>query len=100
MGTTRLTSEGFSLLEVLFSLLVLTVAIVALLHGVGTAFQAYSAAQRRWEITVDLWNRVEQSRVSPEEGGAWIEVFPQARPLYRVVLGDSVRRWETLHAQK
>lgn len=100
MGTTRLICRGFSLLEVQLSLIILTVAIVALLHAIGVAFRSYSSAHSQWQVTVDLWNRVEQSRAAPGPEEEWIQVLPQARPLYRVVLEDSSRRWEVLRAQK
>ncbi len=100
MGTTELMAKGFSLLEVMVSGLVLTIAAIALLQGFGFAYRSYALAQGHWETSVELWRRVKESRATPAADSESLQVLPLARPLYRTVLFDSYRRWEVLRAQK
>ena len=100
MGTTDLMAKGFSLVEVMVSGFVLTIAAVALLQGFGFVYRSYAFAQDHWETSVDLWRRVEESRAAPATDAEPLQILPRARPLYRTVLFDSHRRWEVLRAQK
>ena len=93
-------TRGFSLLEVMISGLVLTIAATALLQSIGFVCQSYSSARNHWEGSVKLWRRVEESRTAPTIDAESIQILPEARPLYRTVVSDSDRRWEVLRAQK
>ncbi|MGH9340126.1 MAG: type IV pilus modification PilV family protein [Acidobacteriota bacterium] len=96
--------DGFSLLEVLVSIVFLTISSLALLQGLTVAFQSYSLARTRWKDTLELWNKSENIRAQPPLSGEFFQAMPGARPLYRIVLDDpsnkSNQQWEVLRAQK
>lgn len=96
MGADRLKHKGFSFLETVVSAALLGLVALMLLQSVGSAFQSYSASHRHWKAALELWNRAQQTRATPQSGGQWVFVLPQARPLYRVVLEDGVHQWEVL----
>ena len=105
MGKDRLTSaNGFTLVEVMVSLVFLLVAAMALLQGLELALRHYSLAQNRWKGTVELWNQVEQIRATHSSRGEPIQIIPHSRPLYRTVLKDSRlgghSGWEVLNSEK
>jgi Tfp pilus assembly protein PilV len=108
MGTNRLnqvsqSGKGFTLVEVMVSLVFLMVTLMALLQGLELALQSYGKARIRWKASIGLWNQVEQSRTSPPSGES-IQIFPGARPLYRTIVSDPRLEghsdWEVLRAQK
>lgn len=92
--------KGFTLLEVLVALVILTVAAVALMQAFGFSIRFYASAKDRWRSSVDLWNRVQEIRANPSPEGERLQVIEGARPVYRIVLEDSSRRWEVLRADK
>lgn len=108
MATNQLSSpspeEGFSLLEVLIAVLILTIASVTLLQGFELASQRYTAAQERWRAAVNCWNEVEVLRVRSPEEAEEIHVFPGARPLHRKIIetagAGGFLEWEVLYAEK
>ena len=86
MGKDRLTSaNGFTLVEVMVSLVFLLVAAMALLQGLELALRHYSLAQNRWKGTVELWNQVEQIRAThsslPSSLSHGAQGFEAGRPL-------------------
>jgi hypothetical protein len=95
---------GFSLVEVLISLMLLILASVSLLQSLDQAFRHYSLAESRWKATVEIWNQVELLRANPPATGESILILPNSRPLYRSVVRDSrlvgQSGWEILIAEK
>ncbi|MFQ5741803.1 MAG: type II secretion system protein [Acidobacteriota bacterium] len=97
--------NGFTLVEILVSIALISGAIVALLHSLTLAVGVYSRSQVQWRSTTELWNRANQIRgeAVAEEATA-IFPIPGARPLYRVILeqesGERSIRWEVLRAQR
>jgi len=96
--------RGFTLIEVMFSLVFLLVAAMALLQGLELAFRHYSLTQNRWKATVELWNQTEEIRATRSSGGEPLQIIPDSRPLYRRVLKDGRLEghpgWEVLSAEK
>ncbi len=95
--------RGFTLIEVMVSLVFLLVAAMALLQGLEMVFRHYSLTQNRWKATVELWNQIEEIRATHSSQGEPTQIIPSSRPLYRRVLKD--RRleghsgWEVLSAE-
>lgn len=101
MGTLELKKAGgFTLLEVLVAMVILTVAAVALMQAFGFSIRFYASANDRWRSGVELWNRSQEIRGNSSPEGEPFQVIEGARPLYRIVLEDSSRRWEVLRAGK
>lgn len=105
MGKNQLTAaihseRGFTLLEVLISTFILSVALVALLHCLALAVTSYLSSATHWRNAVQVWNLSRQVRAGLVEGGEPIQPLPQARPLDRHVLVTPSRRWEVMRAQK
>ena len=96
--------SGFTLIEVMFSLVILLVTAMALLQGLELAFRHYSLAQNRWKATIELWNQIEEIRATHSSRGEPIHIIPHSRPLYRTVLKDARLEghsgWEVLSAEK
>ncbi len=97
-------TSGFTLIEVMLSLLFLLVAAMALLQGLELAFRHYSMAQDRWKATVDLWNQIEELRATHSPRGEPLHIIPDSRPLYRTLLTDprmgEHSGWEVLNSEK
>ncbi len=97
-------SLGFTLMEVMVSLVFLLVAAIALLQGLELTFRHYTLAQNRWKATVELWNQTEDIRAARSSRGEPLQVIPNSRPLYRTVLKDGRLEghsgWEVLSAEK
>ena len=95
---------GFTLVEVLISLMLLIVVTASLLAGLGQAFRHYSLAQGRWKATVEVWNQIELLRSDSPATGETLLILPNSRPLYRSVIRDSrlmgQSGWEILIAEK
>jgi hypothetical protein len=95
---------GFSLVEVLISLMLLILATVSLLQSLDQAFRHYSLAESRWKATVEVWNQIERLRASPPSAGDALLILPTSRPLYRSIVRDSRlvghSGWEVLIAEK
>ncbi len=99
-----ITRNGFTLIEVMVSIFILIVAVMALLQGLDLAFRHYTLAQTRWKAIVELWNQIEQSRATSSTQGEPIQIIPDSRPLYRTIykdprLGEQFG-WEVLSAEK
>ena len=96
--------RGFTLIEVMVSLVFLLVAAMALLQSLESAFRHYSLAENRWKATVELWNQIEEIRATRSSPGEPIQIIPDSRPLYRRVLKDGRLEghpgWEVLSAEK
>jgi len=84
----RSSSKGFTLIEIMISLLLLLTASSMLLTGLELSVRQYRLASTRWETTIQLWNRSERLRVDPaaDQGGA-----VGCDPLCRTVLRDPSR---------
>ncbi len=96
--------RGFTLIEVMVSLVLLLVASMALLQGLELAFRHYSLVQNHWKATVELWNQIEKLRASHSPRGEPFQIIPDSRPLYRTVLTDprlgEHAGWEVLQSEK
>lgn len=92
-------NAGFSLLEVLFALLILAVIVLSLLPALGRCFQSYQLSQQRWKAAVEAWNQAERFRALSDPSAESIVVAPQARPLQRLEAGKGEFgiRWEVLN---
>ncbi len=105
-GTRHLvpSANGFTLIEVMVSLLFLMVASMALLQGLELAFRHYSLVQNRWKATVELWNQIEELRATHSPRGEPLQIIPDSRPLYRTLLTDprlgEHSGWEVLNSEK
>ncbi len=105
-GTRHLapSASGFTLIEVMVSLVFLLVASMALLQGLELAFRHYSLAQNRWKATVELWNQIEELRATHSPRGEPLQIIPDSRPLYRTLLTDprlgEHSGWEVLNSEK
>ncbi len=104
LGHRHTSIRGFTLIEVMISLVFLLVAAMALLQGLELAFRHYSLAQNRWKATVELWNQIEELRATHSPRGEPLHIIPDSRPLYRTVLTDSRlgehSGWEVLKSEK
>ena len=100
----KISCNGFTLVEVMVSLVFFLVAALALLQGLDLALRHYSLVQRHWKATIDLWNQIEELRATAATQGDPIQIIPDSRPLYRTVFRDSrlTERsgWEVLSAEK
>jgi len=96
--------RGFTLIEVMLSLVLLMVTSMALLQGLELAFRHYSLAQHHWQATVELWNRVEKLRATHSPRGEPLQIIPDSRPLYRTLLTDprlgEHSGWEVLNSER
>ncbi len=96
--------SGFTLIEVMISLVFLLVASMALLQGLELAFRHYSLAQNRWKATIELWNQIEKLRATHSPRGEPLQIIPDSRPLYRTLLTDQRlgehSGWEVLNSEK
>jgi len=96
--------SGFTLIEVMLSLVFLLVTTMALLQGLELAFRHYSLAQNRWKATVELWNQIEELRATHSPRGEPLQIIPDSRPLYRTLLTDprlgEHSGWEVLNSEK
>ncbi len=96
--------RGFTLIEVMISLVFLLVASMALLQSLEVAFRHYSLAQNRWKATVELWNQIEELRATHSPRGEPLQIIPDSRPLYRTLVTDprlgEHSGWEVLHSEK
>ncbi len=96
--------RGFTLIEVMLSLVLLMVTSMALLQGLELAFRHYSLAQHHWRATVELWNRVEKLRATHSPRGEPLQIIPDSRPLYRTLLTDprlgEHSGWEVLNSER
>ncbi len=105
-GTRHLvpSANGFTLIEVMLSLVLLLVASMALLQGLELAFRHYSLVQNRWKATVELWNQIEELRATHSPRGEPLQIIPDSRPLYRTLLTDprlgEHSGWEVLNSEK
>ena len=97
-------ASGFTLIEVMLSLVFLLVAAMALLQSLELAFRHYSLAQDRWKATVELWNQIEELRATDSPRGEPLQIIPDSRPLYRTLLTDprlgEHSGWEVLNSEK
>ncbi len=96
--------RGFTLIEVMISLVFLLVASMVLLQGLELAFRHYSLAQNHWKATVELWNQIEKLRATQSPRGEPFQIIPDSRPLYRTLLTDprmgEHSGWEVLNSEK
>ena len=95
---------GFTLVEVLISLMLLLLASASLMAGLDQAFRHYGLAKGRWKATVEVWNQVELLRADSPATGEPLLILPNSRPLYRSIIRDSrlagQSGWEILIAEK
>lgn len=95
---------GFTLVEVLISLMLLILATVSLFQSLDQAFRHYGLAEDRWKATVEVWNQIELLRANSPATGEPLLILPNSRPLYRSVVRDSrlvgQSGWEILIAEK
>jgi prepilin-type N-terminal cleavage/methylation domain-containing protein len=96
--------RGFTLIEVMISLVFLLVASMVLLQGLELAFRHYSLVQNHWKATVELWNQIEKIRATQSPRGEPLQIIPDSRPLYRTLLTDprlgEHSGWEVLNSEK
>ncbi|MEE8461782.1 MAG: prepilin-type N-terminal cleavage/methylation domain-containing protein [Acidobacteriota bacterium] len=96
--------RGFTLIEVMLSLVLLMVTSMALLQGLELAFRHYALAQNRWKASVELWNQIEKLRATHSPRGEPLQIIPDSRPLYRTLLTDprlgEHSGWEVLNSEK
>ena len=95
---------GFTLVEVLISLMLLILTSVSLLESLDQAFRHYRIAEQRWRATIEVWNQIELLRADSPTAGDSLLILPNSRPLYRSVIRDSrllgQSGWEVLIADK
>ncbi len=95
---------GFTLVEVLISLMLLILTSVSLLESLDQAFRHYRIAEQRWRATIEVWNQIELLRADSPAAGDSLLILPNSRPLYRSVIRDSrllgQSGWEVLIADK
>lgn len=91
-------------MEVMVSIALLTVVALSLLQAFEVAFRCYGEAQKRWRISLHLWNRTEAARNQVFPVGEPQEIIPGARPLFRALYSyPSVCdrcTWEVFRAEK
>ena len=113
MGECEMTSQqiflektvaGFSLLEVLVSITIVTVIVVGVLQCMAYCLQISLAADRHWRDSLSRWNQVQELRSQRNTQGAPFMVLLHARPMsYWVVASESEDDeggWEVLRASK
>jgi hypothetical protein len=93
---------GYSLLEVLVSLVFLTVAALSVMQSLAVAATAYSLSQRQWLAAVERWNRVVELRADPPTEAEGLMLAPGIPPLRRFpVPGEGpADDWEVLIARR
>jgi Tfp pilus assembly protein PilV len=93
--------RGYGLLEVLVSLLFLTVAVLSIVQSIAVAASAYSLSQRQWLEAVDRWNQAVQLRAQPPPEGHEVILAPGVPALRRCLLPaeDAARAWEVFIAR-
>lgn len=94
---------GFTLLEVLLAGLLVLIAVGSLLHSVTLALRSFQRVHTSWEASIDTWNQAQSARAENSRTGERIQLLPQSRPLYRLLIQtDSAGQqltWEVLHAE-
>ena len=94
---------GFTLLEVLLAGLLVLVAVVSLLHSVTLALQSFQRAHTNWKVALEAWNRVQSARAETIRKGEKVQLLPQSRPLYQLLIKpdseDQQPTWEVWHAE-
>ena len=58
---------GFTLVEVLISIMLLILTTVSLLGSLDQAFRHYRTAELRWRATIEVWNQIELLRADGVE---------------------------------
>ncbi len=100
----KASSPGFTLLETLISMIILTLAVIGLLQALTLALRVYSLTDKHRQETLRRWNRVEQIRMGSGVGGAPLSGLSEGRRLYRFRLLDREdrqrTRWEILDGQQ
>lgn len=95
---------GFTLVEVLISMMLLILTTVSLLGSLDQAFRHYRTAELRWRATIEVWNQIELLRADTPAAGDPLLILPDSRPLYRSVIRDSrllgQSGWEVLIADR
>jgi hypothetical protein len=93
---------GYSLLEVLVSMVFLTVAALSVMQAISVAAKAYSFSERHWHGTVERWNRAVGLRADPPLEGQDFLLASEVPPLHRHVLPaeGTGEDWEVLIAQR
>lgn len=97
--------EGFSLVEVLVATFLISGLAASILYTVALAIQANTRSERRWDTSLDLWNRAVQARRPGSVDGEMLRPVKDARPLRRVLVcreGESDPKdcWEVLRGEK
>ncbi len=107
MGNRLITEEshrrarnGFTLLEAMWAVLILTIAALALMGLASHAVRAHRRVLDSRVNSVRMWNQAADFLASGNKGEAFVPI-PGRRPLRRLVLTNSYgRRWEVLRAEK
>jgi hypothetical protein len=93
-----------SLIEVLASMLLLTIALVGGLQCLTHCIQLSQAAQKHWEGSLDTWNQAQSLRAQPPAGGDPVMIHPDTQPMVRFTLEGEEESdgpdWEILRAPK
>ena len=97
-------SSGFSLLEVLISIVFLTVVIVTVLQSMSYCLKISEEVERQWRDSLLRWNRVQQLRSGQELGGVEVHILPGGRPMFyqevRTEVENHGEYWGVLRAAK
>jgi len=95
---------GFSLLEVIASIAIVTVVVVTVLQCMAYCFQISQTAQERWREALSKWNQVQAFRSLRSPLGDPFPVIPQARPMSFLLVESGLENdescWEVLRAAK
>lgn len=91
---------GFTLIEAVWSLLILTIMALGLIALAGQAIRSHRRILDARIATVRTWNHAADFHAGLADGEDFAPI-PGRRPMRRLVLTDSQgRRWEVLRAGK
>lgn len=94
---------GFTFIEVLATVLLVTMLAVGMLQAIVLALHAYNATGDYWKTTIELWNHSNQFLACEVPSTSSLQPSQESQSLERVVLQDESRgtsiRWEVLRAR-
>ena len=96
-------SAGFTFIEVLATVFLVSMLAVGMLQAMVLALHAYGATGNHWKATLDLWNRSNQFMAGELTATSALLPSEEARSLDRIILKDESEKsgieWEVLRAQ-
>lgn len=99
-----LSSTGFTFIEVLATVLLVSMLAVGMLQAMVLALHAYTATGDHWKATLELWNQSNQFLAGKISGTSSLQPSLESQGLDRIILEDESEktgiRWEVLRAQQ